>query len=125
MKKEKLTKESLISLWTRSCKKSISRNNFSFAGSNESPFYVLNLNPDIIMSISTEGVTEEQKKYKINVIFNQFVEYSYFELNESEFKSLLDIFTESQNTATKKEADSIIQENENKFFELISELEVN
>jgi hypothetical protein len=124
MKKENLTKEALIALWTRSCKESKNRNDFSFAGSNESPFYVFSLNDDILLSISFEN-HNNKTTYKISVIFGQFVEYCFFELDESEFKSLLEIYTNSQNIATKKEVESIIQKNENVLLDLISESLVN
>ena len=120
MKKEKLTKEALIALWTTSCKNSENRNDFSFAGSNESPFYVFSLNNDILLSISFEN-KNNKNNYKISVIFGQFVEYCFFELDESEFKSLLEIYSNSQNIATTKEVDAIIEKNENLLLNLISE----
>ena len=73
MNKNKLKKEALISLWNRVCKENTDKNSFSIAGSDDSPYYLLNVDENIMSTISATQTgsagKEKSYEYKINVIF--------------------------------------------------------
>ncbi len=126
MNKDKLTKEALISVWNRVCKKENNKDRFSTSGSDESPYYLLTIdsknNPTILCTISATLTGKEKKyDYKINVIFGEFVEYASFKLDESEFNSLADLFVKHQNEAINKEVNRIVEDTEERFLNLISD----
>ena len=124
MKKKELTKEALIALWTNACNKSKNEKDFSIIGSDESPYYVLNIEDSIsIVSSATQGLNK-QYAYKISVVFGDFVEYLNFDLDKSEFESLITLFTKSQNNSIDKKIESIVKTNEERFFEIITDCQI-
>jgi hypothetical protein len=125
MNKNKLKKEALISLWNRVCKKNTDKNSFSIAGSDDSPYYLLNVDENIMSTISATQTgsagKEKSYEYKINVIFGEFVEYSNFKLDKSEFNALADLFVNCQNEAINKEVNRIVEDTEERFLNLVSD----
>tara|TARA_R110000868_G_scaffold17137_3_gene75659 strand:+ start:10813 stop:11199 length:387 start_codon:yes stop_codon:yes gene_type:complete len=125
MNKNKLKKEALISLWNRVCKENADKNSFSTAGSDDSPYYLLNVDENIMSTISATQTgsagKEKSYEYKINVIFGEFVEYSSFKLDKSEFNALADLFVKHQNEAINKEVNRIVEDTEERFLSLVSD----
>jgi len=126
MQKENLNKEALISLWNRACKESEDKDAFSMAGSDESPYYLLTIDkdtsPSIISTISaTPKGNNNQYDYKINIIFGEFVEYTSFNLDKSEFDSLADLFMTHKNYAINEEVNRIVKDTEERFLNLVSD----
>lgn len=124
MEKNKLTKEALIALWTSSCNKKNNEKDFSIIGSDDSPYYILNIEDSIsVASSATQGLNKSYT-YKISVVFGDFVEYVNFELDKSEFESLINLFTKSKNNCIDKQIKSIVKINEERFFEIITDCEI-
>ena len=121
------TKEALIALWNKGCRENDDKSNFSVAGSDESPFYVLSIEDGIAATISAtpnSSGKEQTHSYVINVIFGEFVEYARFDLDKSEYDSLADQFVKSQNESITKEVNSIVEKTESRFLEIIESCEV-
>jgi hypothetical protein len=124
MKKKELTKEALIALWNNACKKSKEEKDFSIIGSDESPYYMLNIEDSISIALSATQGLNKNYTYKISVVFGDFVEYLNFDLDMSEFTSLVELFTKSQNNSINKKIESIVKTNEERFFEIITDCQI-
>jgi hypothetical protein len=124
MKKKELTKEALIALWNNACKKSKEEKDFSIIGSDESPYYMLNIEDSISIALSATQGLNKNYTYKISVVFGDFVEYLNFDLDMSEFTSLVELFTKSQNNSINKKIESIVKTNEERFFEVITDCQI-
>jgi hypothetical protein len=128
-KKQKITKEALIALWTAACKKQKSKNNFEISGSDDSPFYILKADEEsnIIYTVSaiSQGPIDSPKyNYSANIVFGEFVEYARFELDRSEFDSLVDLFVKQKEITIKNEINKIVENTENKLLEMLKECQI-
>tara|TARA_B100000900_G_C20577204_1_gene715832 strand:+ start:1490 stop:1867 length:378 start_codon:yes stop_codon:yes gene_type:complete len=124
MKKEKslIRKEQLISLWTRMCKTLNNDTSYSVEGSDSSPYYVLNVSEGISLYISAQETKKGNSgyDYTIGVVFGEFVNYKDFDMNESEFDSLANLFTTSRNDVLNEKVKNIVESKEGEFFHLLN-----
>lgn len=129
MKKEEITKETFIALWNKSCKEQNSPQSFEIAESQNNPFYILNVEgeKDIMLTTSSilTGPTDSPKyNYSSNIVFGEFIEYVRFDLDKSEYESLVDLFKKQSEIATKKNINRIVENTEGKLFNMIKSCEV-
>lgn len=124
MKKDKslIRKEQLISLWTRMCKTLNSDTSYSVEGSDSSPYYVLNVSEGISLYISAQETQKGNSgyDYSIGVVFGEFVNYKDFNMNDSEFDSLANLFTTSRNDVLNEKVKNIVESKEGEFFHLLN-----
>lgn len=124
MRKEKslIRKEQLISLWTRMCKTLNNDTSYSVEGSDSSPYYVLNISEGISLYISAQETKKGNSgyDYSIGVVFGEFVNYTDFDMNESEFDSLANLFTSSRNDVLNEKVKDIVESKEGEFFHLLN-----
>jgi hypothetical protein len=128
-KKQELEKETLIALWNKACKETKDKNNFQVAGSDDSPFYILNADNvnNIMFTVSAimQGPVDNPKyNYSANIVFGEFVEYARFDLDKSEFDSLVDLFVKQRESAIKTEINRIVENTEDKLLDMIKSCEV-
>ena len=125
MRKEKslIRKEQLISLWTRMCKTLNNDTSYSVEGSDSSPYYVLNVSEGISLYVSAQETKKGNSgyDYAIGVVFGEFVNYKDFDMNESEFDSLANLFTASRNDVLSEKVKNIVESKEGEFFHLLNQ----
>ena len=125
MRKEKslIRKEQLISLWTRMCKTLNNDTSYSVEGSDSSPYYVLNISEGISLYISAQETKKGNSgyDYSVGVVFGEFVNYTDFDMNESEFDSLANLFTTSRNDVLNEKVKDIVESKEGEFFHLLNQ----
>lgn len=125
MRKDKslIRKEQLISLWTRMCKTLNNDTSYSVEGSDSSPYYVLNISEGISLYISAQETKKGNSgyDYSVGVVFGEFVNYTHFDMNESEFDSLANLFTTSRNDVLSERVKNIVESKEGEFFHLLNQ----
>ena len=125
MRKEKslIRKEQLISLWTRMCKTLNNDTSYSVEGSDSSPYYVLTVSEGISLYVSAQETKKGNSgyDYAIGVVFGEFVNYKDFDMNESEFDSLANLFTTSRNDVLSEKVKNIVESKEGEFFHLLNQ----
>jgi len=121
--KSTLRKEQIISLWTRMCKTLIKDTSFLVEGSDGSPYYVLNISDGISLYISAQETTKGDTgyDYSLGVVFGEFVNYKDFSMNQSEFDSLANLFTNSRNDLMSEKVKTIVESKEGEFYHLINQ----
>jgi hypothetical protein len=104
MKNLKLEKTDLISLWTKFCANTKDTNLFLIQGSEESPYYLLDQNDNVSLYVSATKTNKGQDgySYRLGVLFDKFVEYANYEIDKSEFESLINMFVKQKDLAMKE-----------------------
>jgi len=125
MKNLKLEKTDLIVLWTKNCKNTRDVNSFLIQGSEESPYYLLEVNDKVSLYISANNTNKGDNgySYKIGVIFEKFVEYINFDIDKSEFDSLVNLFIEQKEKSMNEMVKDIIFKGENILKTMINDIE--
>lgn len=121
--KSTLRKEQIISLWTRMCNTLSQETSFLVEGSDSSPYYVLNISDGISLYISAQETKKGDTgyNYSLGVVFGEFVNYKDFSMNQSEFDSLANLFTNSRNNLMSEKVKSIVESKEGEFYHLINQ----
>jgi hypothetical protein len=121
--KSTLRKEQIISLWTRMCSTLSQETSFLVEGSDSSPYYVLNISDGISLYISAQETKKGDTgyNYSLGVVFGEFVNYKDFSMNQSEFDSLANLFTNSRNDLMSEKVKSIVESKESEFYHLINQ----
>jgi hypothetical protein len=118
-----LEKGDLISLWTRNCKNLKNANSFQIQGSEDSPYYLIEVEDNISFYVSATKTNkgDDGYDYTVGIVFEQFVEYMNCTIDKSEFESLVNIFVEQKDSAMKSLVNQIIARGERSLDSMISQ----
>ena len=123
MKNLKLEKTDLISLWTKFCVNTKDTNLFLIQGSEESPYYLLDQNDNVSLYVSATKTNKGQDgySYKLGILFDKFVEYTSYEIDKSEFESLINMFIKQKELAMKEMLKEVFARGEESLKKMIED----
>jgi len=117
MENKKFTKEQLINGWNKACEQAGNDTFFSTRGSTDEPIHILTiengLNLEITSNLRVDSSSPSHLRiysYYISVLLEEVISYCTFEIDESEYKQLTNLFHKKELKFRAETKERIIKE---------------